>query len=694
MTIGFHRDTLRVIGEDSSNTKLWSFEEAATESGGAGAVKIPVVSPLGHPSGLSDSQAASDYNRVNFPELLVHDNQAYVANTLGLFRVYETSSSLTQYYFQSLVDRTSNSQNAAYFSSAAIAPNGTAYITDSDGIEVYHLDSDTLGTRITPLPLAGKSNGYRIDVDPSGTLWAAYYTSTGDSSTTGVYVTDWDGASWGAPTLAAQTTLAQDGYGHFEYEIDHSGAHHLATYYQGVSHFTNASGAWSLTHHEQGTVSTTYGRVALAVSPSGDAHMAWYDKVGNDLIHTRAVSGTWFSNAVHDFDNDDGQYRGIDIALDPRATRASTRRSTRSGDPVMVYYGSFEDPSQDNSSVPSDSNSDGLCDALQSAVLDYGQSELTFEMGFESTYAPLYEGLLPTSISIAPALPTGLQIDPATGVIHGTPLLPSTQGSTHTITTTSENEVWFGQVEVRVLDAPPMIADLQNIPNYNRGAALHDTAEIEYDPQGNTYQSGHRIESGCGSATQITKRAQDGSLLWCTEVRSGSGIQGNYENAYVQGMKVAPDGSLVVSVVKFGDLLVSTGYPGTQVEERYESNMHGFAIIKIDPLSGAPIWVRTHELTQDGTEASTTFDNRWARSWVKDSLSLDDSGGITFSYVMWDDDGPDKVTEFAGLNLPTAPPCGPERGHESHIAVGVMRLGPDGAGVARAAGAVERDQLH
>ena len=111
----------------------------------------------------------------------------------------------------------------------------------------------------------------------------------------------------------------------------------------------------------------------------------------------------------------------------------------------MVYYGSFEDPSQDNSSVPSDSNSDGLCDALQSAVLDYGQSELTFEMGFESTYAPLYEGLLPTSISIAPALPTGLQIDPATGVIHGTPLLPSTQGSTHTITTTSENEVGSGR---------------------------------------------------------------------------------------------------------------------------------------------------------------------------------------------------------------------------------------------------------
>ncbi|MEK9865387.1 MAG: hypothetical protein VW544_03315, partial [Euryarchaeota archaeon] len=682
VTIGFHRDTLRVIGEDSSNTKLWSFEEAATESGGAGAVKIPIVSPLGHPSGLSDSQAASDYNRVNFPELLVHDNQAYVANTLGLFRVYETSSSLTQYYFQSLVDRTSNSQNAAYFSSAAIAPNGTAYITDSDGIEVYHLDSDTLGTRIAPLPLAGKSNGYRIDVDPSGTLWAAYYTSTGDSSTTGVYVTDWDGASWGAPTLAAQTTLAQDGYGHFEYEIDHSGAHHLATYYQGVSHFTNASGAWSLTHHEQGTVSTTYGRVALAVSPSGDAHMAWYDKVGNDLIHTRAVSGTWFSNAVHDFDNDDGQYRGIDIALDPQGDpRIYAQVDQVQGDPVMVYYGSFEDPSQDNSSVPSDSNSDGLCDALQSAVLDYGQSELTFEMGFESTYAPLYEGLLPTSISIAPALPTGLQIDPATGVIHGTPLLPSTQGSTHTITTTSENEVWFGQVEVRVLDAPPMIADLQNIPNYNRGAALHDTAEIEYDPQGNTYQSGHRIESGCGSATQITKRAQDGSLLWCTEVRSGSGIQGNYENAYVQGMKVAPDGSLVVSVVKFGDLLVSTGYPGTQVEERYESNMHGFAIIKIDPLSGAPIWVRTHELTQDGTEASTTFDNRWARSWVKDSLSLDDSGGITFSYVMWDDDGPDKVTEFAGLSLPTAPPCTAQNGAtESHIAVGVMRLGPDGAG--------------
>ena len=117
--------------------------------------------------------------------------------------------------------------------------------------------------------------------------------------------------------------------------------------------------------------------------------------------------GTWYTSAVHDFDNDDNYPRSIDITLDDQGDpRIYALVDDAAGDAAMIYYGSFADPSLDASSVPSDSNSDGTCDALSAAILDYG-ADITFEMGFESTFTPLYEGLLPTSISITPPCPQG-----------------------------------------------------------------------------------------------------------------------------------------------------------------------------------------------------------------------------------------------------------------------------------------------
>ena len=162
-------------------------------------------------------------------------------------------------------------------------------------------------------------------------------------------------------------------------------------------------------------------------------------------------------------------------------------------------------------------------------------------------------------------------------------------------------------------------------------------------------------------------------------------IPGSSYHAFVQGMKVSPDGSLVVSIVKNGDLKVGIGHLTDSSQnvryETYDSNMQSFAIMKLDPLTGAPIWARTQSAISEGDFAVPVdgIHPSYLRSHIRDSMSIDGSGGITFSYVMYDDDGQEKMTEFAGSRLPTAPPCTTHNGAtESHIRVGVIRLSPSG----------------
>ncbi|MEC8045373.1 MAG: putative Ig domain-containing protein, partial [Candidatus Thermoplasmatota archaeon] len=660
--LGYHYGTLQMVRYQNS-MQIYTFDQPTFSN-----------SPLNPRS----TDPAWDNNY--YPSALQHGDEMFLAGDDALHRIdFDANGAFTPV---KLIER-GGYGGASYFASAAISHDGTAYLTDQFAIKVLDLESGAEGT--IPLPLPSTSWGYRIATDSSGDLWSAYYLDTGDPATRGMYASQWnpDSSTW-TSTLAFPTNINPNEYRQAQYAIDQSDNHHIAIMDSGVKHFTNAGGSWSMTHHATGTVDSR-SAVSMAITDANDVHIAWYDFADKDLMHSRGIGGTWYTSAVHDFDNDDSYPRSIDITLDDQGDpRIYALVDDATGDAAMIYYGSFADPSLDASSVPSDSNSDGTCDALSAAILDYG-ADITFEMGFESTFTPLYEGLLPTSISITPPLPTGLDIDPVTGAIQGTPLYPDTQGSTHTITTTSSNEVWFGQIEVRILDAPPMIADRQSIQSYNDLEARRDVSEVEYDSEGNKYQAGYRFMSNCGSVGQITKRAPDGTTLWCTSIESMGQIPGSSYHAFVQGMKVSPDGSLVVSIVKNGDLKVGIGHLTDSSQnvryETYDSNMQSFAIMKLDPLTGAPIWVRTQSAISEGDFAVPVdgIHPSYLRSHIRDSMSIDGSGGITFSYVMYDDDGQEKMTEFAGSRLPTAPPCTTHNGAtESHIRVGVIRLSPSG----------------
>ena len=380
-----------------------------------------------------------DYRYNRMMEAFVHDGKMYVSGSQGVWEMPPDGSSPIRVYERGY-------DSSTYHSEASVSSNGTMYVFDYNHIDVHYLESgEDLGQTI-PAPRAD-SNEFQLAVSPAGVLSAADWRSTGDPSTTGWYVYEWDGSSWSGTLVHSETDEGYSYYRQAEYIIDLSGGQHLAYLNRAgalryLTDSTSSDGTWTLEHSDSigETYAHKYGGMAMEVADDGDVHIIFYDSSDNDLMHSRRIDGNWFSTAIWDFDVDDSYYNGIDIVLDDQGDpRIYAHVDDTQGDARMVYYGSFSDPSIDNSSVPSDSNSDGICDALAAAVLDYGPG-LTFEMGFDATFTPLYEGLLPTSISISPSLPAGVSMDDGTGVISGTPVYliptePSTRSRPHPPTT-------------------------------------------------------------------------------------------------------------------------------------------------------------------------------------------------------------------------------------------------------------------
>ena len=156
----------------------------------------------------------------------------------------------------------------------------------------------------------------------------------------------------------------------------------------------------------------------------------------------------------------------------------------------------------------------------------------------------------------------------------------------------------------------------------------------------------------------------------------------------IRGMKIAPDGSIVVTVVKSGDLQTSYNH-GTSNPVAYDihgSNMMGFGVVKLDPSTGAPLWTRLSNATlhYNGNPIDPALENygsNFGSAWIRDSLSIDDSGSITFSYNAMDYNSGtyDMGLMFAGLEIPTDTACTQTNGvQNSRVSAGVIRLSPQG----------------
>ena len=131
--------------------------------------------------------------------------------------------------------------------------------------------------------------------------------------------------------------------------------------------------------------------------------------------------------------------------------------------PNLYYYGSAIDESKDSAKYPADHDSDGTCDMLESATLDYGVGNMIFEMEMDLSYMPEYPAMIPTSVSINPALPSGLTLNTTTGEISGKPTTMDLSGINYVITTDSGVETWSTNLTIKSTMENPLYTGYQNL---------------------------------------------------------------------------------------------------------------------------------------------------------------------------------------------------------------------------------------
>ena len=100
---------------------------------------------------------------------------------------------------------------------------------------------------------------------------------------------------------------------------------------------------------------------------------------------------------------------------------------------------------------------------LESATLDYGVEDMIFEMEMDLSYMPEYPAMIPTSVSINPALPSGLTLNTTTGEISGKPTTMDLSGTNYVITTDSGVETWSTNLTIKSTMENPLYTGYQDL---------------------------------------------------------------------------------------------------------------------------------------------------------------------------------------------------------------------------------------
>ena len=164
----------------------------------------------------------------------------------------------------------------------------------------------------------------------------------------------------------------------------------------------------------------------------------------------------------------------------------------------------------DANQVPGDADNDGICDALDQATLDYGDV-VQLEVGSTSNLVPMMTGLVPNSVSITPALPSGLTFNTLTGEIFGTPQASDIDGTTYTISTTSSNDPWSGTILIQILSEAPLFNGYEQLP-YQQ-STVGSNNQLAFDSTGNMYYASRYSSSVSAQANTQFKTGSSTYLM-------------------------------------------------------------------------------------------------------------------------------------------------------------------------------------
>ena len=157
----------------------------------------------------------------------------------------------------------------------------------------------------------------------------------------------------------------------------------------------------------------------------------------------------------------------------PVGLTLNTSTGVISGTPLAASATTFHTVTATNSGGSTTAQVSITVTGLAPTLLSYSSNPATYTKGTAITNnAPTSGGGAVASYSVTPALPAGLTLDPATGVIGGTPTAV-TATATYTITAANTNGSTTASVSITVNDIPPSSLGYSNNPAvFTVGTAL------------------------------------------------------------------------------------------------------------------------------------------------------------------------------------------------------------------------------
>ena len=357
----------------------------------------------------------------------------------------------------------------------AISDEGSIFLTTNAGI--VNIDSGVTSYIDYPTGVStvqSQSKHKQIAVDSNGDLHLISYHSQAARIYTWIY--DVSSESWNSGLNSFPGSMGDIGPGRSSFTVDSSNQPHVA-FMKGTSYsnadayvtynFYDSTAQNWVTRFSDTTPSGNTG-VSLKLDSNDDVHIAWIDRDNRSMYYTTlsSTSNSQSTTLISQVPSNIGSYQNaLEIEI------------SEGGDPWIIWptdynypnqdrvyhYGSAIDESKDSAKYPADHDSDGTCDMLESATLDYGVADMIFEMEMDLSYMPEYPAMIPTSVSINPALPSGLTLNTTTGEISGKPTTMDLSGTNYVITTDSGVETWSTNLTIRLTMENPLYTGYQDL---------------------------------------------------------------------------------------------------------------------------------------------------------------------------------------------------------------------------------------